>query len=382
MTNFDFSKNFNIFYKTISSLNGSIVVYGNGTVGKTIQALIPDKVIGYVDIAVKENHPSTLKSMQFDKIIISVLGREKEITKYLLEDLQIDKNKIIIFDIDDINTNKHCLDDIIEHKYKNFSIFLPSYSEIPKYQELYKKYDKFLPYLASHINIDETIIDIGANVGDSLAGMIEQNSNCSYLCIEADEYFFDFLCKNTQRIQAKISNSKIFVNNSLVGKNITGVSLEGERGTKHAVIDSNGKIKSKPLDEIVSMYPKINNIRLLKSDVDGFDYDVINSSLEVVKKYKPLIFFECQYDFKWQLNGYLKLFNTLNSLGYDRYVVLDNFGDIMLQTSEIKIIKQLIEYIERQNNKESTRTIYYFDILAVHKNDTLNIDDLISKFLL
>ena len=73
MTNFDFSKNFNIFYKTISSLNGSIVVYGNGTIGKTIQALIPDKVIGYVDIAVKENHPSTLKNMQFDKIIIEFL---------------------------------------------------------------------------------------------------------------------------------------------------------------------------------------------------------------------------------------------------------------------------------------------------------------------
>ena len=382
MKNLYFSKVFNLLYNQILNLEKNILVYGNGTVGKTIQALIPDKIIGYVDIADKEKHPSTLKNMQFDKIIISVLGREEEITRYLLEDLQIDKNKIITFEIDDINTNKHCLDDIIEHKYKNFSIFLPSYSEIPKYQKLFKKYDKFLPYLASHINIDETIIDIGANVGDSLAGMIEQNSNCSYLCIEADEYFFDFLCKNTQRIQAKISNSKIFVNNSLVGKNITGVSLEGERGTKHAVIDSNGKIKSKPLDEIILMCPEIANIRLLKSDVDGFDYDVINSSLEVVKKYKPLIFFECQYDFKWQLNGYLKLFNTLNSLGYDRYVVLDNFGDIMLQTSEIKIIKQLIEYIERQNNKESTRTIYYFDILAVHKNDTLNIDDLISKFLL
>lgn len=381
MKNLYFSKVFNLLYNQILNLEKNILVYGNGTVGKTIQALIPDKIIGYVDIADKEKHPSTLKNMQFDKIIISVLGREEEITRYLLEDLQIDKNKIITFEIDDINTNKHCLDDIIEHKYKNFSIFLPSYSEIPKYQELYKKYDKFLPYLASHINIDETIIDIGANVGDSLAGMIEQNSNCSYLCIEADEYFFDFLCKNTQRIQAKISNSKIFVNNSLVGKNITGVSLEGERGTKHAVIDSNGKIKSKPLDEIILMYPEIANIRLLKSDVDGFDYDVINSSLEVVKKYKPLIFFECQYDSKWQLDGYLKLFYTLDRIGYDRYIVLDNFGDIMLQTSEIKIIKQLLEYIERQNNKESTRTIYYFDILAVHKNDTLNIDDLISKFL-
>lgn len=381
MTNLDFSKNFNIFYKEIISLGNNIVVYGNGTVGKTIQALIPDKIIGYVDIADKEKHPSTLKNMQFDKIIISALGREEEITRYLLEDLQIDKNKIITFEIDDINTNKHCLDDIIEHKYKNFSIFLPSYSEIPKYQELYKKYDRFLSYLVSYINSDETIIDVGANVGDSLAGMIEENENCSYLCIEADEYFFDFLCKNVEIIKNKMNNSKIFLNNSLVGKNITNVSLEGTRGTKHAVIDSNGGIQSKALDEIVLMYPEIKNIRLLKSDVDGFDYDVINSSLEIIKKYKPLIFFECQYDFKWQLNGYLKLFNTLNSLGYDRYVVLDNFGDIMLQTVEIKIIKQLLEYIERQNNKESTRTIYYFDILAIHKDDTLNIDDLISKFL-
>lgn len=382
MTNLDFSKNFNIFYKEIISLGNNIVVYGNGTVGQTIQALIPDKIIGYVDIADKEHLPSTLKNMQFDKIIISVLGREKEITKYLVEDLKIDKNKIITFEIDDINTNKHCLDDIIEHKYKNFSIFFPSYSEIPKYQKLFKKYDKFLPHLATYIKNNETIIDIGANVGDSLAGMIDQNSNCSYLCIEADEYFFDFLCKNTQRIQAKISNSKIFLNNSLVGKNITNVSLEGTRGTKHAVIDSNGKIKSKLLDEIVLMYPEIKNIRLLKSDVDGFDYDVINSSLEVIKKHNPLLFFECDYKTTKQLNNYIKIINNLyNIYKYTKWVIFDNFGDILLQTDNINIIQQLFYYINRQNLAQSTRTIYYFDILAIHKDDTLNIDDLISKFL-
>ena len=75
------------------------VVYGNGTIGKTIQALIPDKIVGYVDINDENNHPKNLKDMRYDKIIISVLGREKEIIKYLTEELKIDKERIITFEI-------------------------------------------------------------------------------------------------------------------------------------------------------------------------------------------------------------------------------------------------------------------------------------------
>ncbi|WP_066355835.1 glycosyltransferase [Aliarcobacter skirrowii] len=75
------------------------VVYGNGTIGKTIQALIPDKIVGYVDIADENNHPKNLKDMKYDKIIISVLGREEEIIKYLVEDLQINIDKIITLEL-------------------------------------------------------------------------------------------------------------------------------------------------------------------------------------------------------------------------------------------------------------------------------------------
>lgn len=96
---FDFSAKFNKIYQQINNLNGKIVIYGNGTIGKTIQALIPDKIIGYVDIADENHHPKNLLNIQFDKIIISVLGREYDIIKYLLDNLKIDKNKIIVLEI-------------------------------------------------------------------------------------------------------------------------------------------------------------------------------------------------------------------------------------------------------------------------------------------
>ncbi len=97
--NLVFSKQFNSMYSQILSLPNNIIIYGNGTIGKTIQTLIPDKIIGYVDIADENNHPKNLKNMEYDKIIISVLGREEEIIKYLVEDLQINIDKIITLEL-------------------------------------------------------------------------------------------------------------------------------------------------------------------------------------------------------------------------------------------------------------------------------------------
>jgi hypothetical protein len=46
-----------------------------------------------------KNHPKNLKDMKYDKIIISVLGREEVIIKYLVEDLQIPRDKIITLEL-------------------------------------------------------------------------------------------------------------------------------------------------------------------------------------------------------------------------------------------------------------------------------------------
>jgi glycosyltransferase involved in cell wall biosynthesis len=84
-----------------------IVIYGSGTVGDIIYALIPEKVVAFVDkkadYASEGFHssgtyaPESLRHMDYDSVLISVLGREKEIKDYLVDQLGLAEQKIIHF---------------------------------------------------------------------------------------------------------------------------------------------------------------------------------------------------------------------------------------------------------------------------------------------
>jgi FkbM family methyltransferase len=265
----------------------------------------------------------------------------------------------------------------ILHDYQKFSIKLPSNHSLPEYQNAHPKYDRFLPFLVKYATADDTIVDIGANVGDTLASMVEVNPSSKYICIEPDGSFYAYLEENIARIKQSIAGLRIQAIQALVGKNISNVSLDGRGGTKHAVVGNNGGIKSLPLDNIIS---SILNLRILKSDVDGFDYDVLDSSMAIIEYHKPIIFFECQCDFEYQKEGYLRTLQKLESAGYVDWTVFDNFGEIILRTADIGILSQLLNYVWQQNVGSATRTIYYFDILSVQRADSVLIDKVLREF--
>jgi FkbM family methyltransferase len=225
----------------------------------------------------------------------------------------------------------------------------------------------------------DTIIDVGANVGDTLAGMVHLNSDPNYICIEPDDFFYNILLENIRRIKFIKTDLKVTAIKSLVGKNITNVSLHGKGGTKHAVINDVGVIKSSPLDVLLKSIDH-SEVRVLKSDVDGYDFDVLDSSIDVLEKYKPILFFELQCDFDFQMKGYIKTLRLLDSIGYSDWTIFDNFGAIILRTKELNILIQLIEYLWTQNNGESTRTIHYYDVLANQDNDSEFIADVLSSY--
>jgi FkbM family methyltransferase len=265
----------------------------------------------------------------------------------------------------------------ILYQYKDFSIKLPSNHLLPEYQKTHPKYDRFLPHLAKYATAAETIVDIGANVGDTLAGMAEKNPTSNYICVEPEDSFFKHLEENIGRIKKSITGLKIQTIKALVGKNISNVSLDGKGGTKHAVIDNEGGIKSLPLDEMI---PNALSVRILKSDVDGFDYDVLDSSMSVIEFHKPIIFFECQYDFEYQKDGYLKTLKRLESVGYCDWTVFDNFGEVVVRTNDMSVLSQLMNYVWQQNVGNATRTIHYFDVLTVQTRDSSLIDKVLSEY--
>jgi FkbM family methyltransferase len=266
----------------------------------------------------------------------------------------------------------------ILYQYKNFSITLPSNHLLPEYQNAHPKYDRFLPHLVKYISESDTVIDVGANVGDTLAGMVEQNFAAKYICIEADEIFYSYLQENIKKMKNALLGLQVETVKALIGKNISNVFLDGTGGTKHAVIGNEGSIKSLPLNKVIS---ETENVRVLKSDVDGFDYDVLDSSMSVIQRHKPIIFFECQFDFWYQKNGYYKTLKTLESTGYCDWTLFDNFGEVVLRTTYLEVVFQLMEYVWQQNTGQTTRTIFYYDVLAVNGSDSKLFDKILKDWL-
>lgn len=82
------------FYDFLSSRvnkyqDSKILIYGNGTFGQMIYSILHNNVIGFID----KNTDNI--DTNYDKIIISVLGREEQIINYLENKFNINKSDII-----------------------------------------------------------------------------------------------------------------------------------------------------------------------------------------------------------------------------------------------------------------------------------------------
>lgn len=259
-----------------------------------------------------------------------------------------------------------------------FSVRLPPGHMLPVYQRKHPSYDRFLPVLAAHLPAGSTVIDVGANCGDTVAAMAAQNPHLHYLCIEPDAEFQRYLKTNIALMQALAPGLRIEAIMAMVGREVTTAGLEGSGGSKHAVPGA-GTLATTTLDEIASSAER-PPIRLLKSDVDGFDYDVINSASELIGRDRPLLFYECQTADEAQRCGFERLLLSLGEAGYTRWTVFDNFGEVMLADTSPAQISQLMAYAWRQNQKRATRTVYYFDILAAGPADAALVDRVLDAY--
>lgn len=110
--NYEFSKQFNIFHTKLQHLkmsNEQYVIYGAGTISNFIFSVIKDNIVTKIDkksSLIDKNilqdevyNPKNINHIRYDKIIISVLGREEEIMNYLTTELNVNIDQIITFNI-------------------------------------------------------------------------------------------------------------------------------------------------------------------------------------------------------------------------------------------------------------------------------------------
>jgi FkbM family methyltransferase len=255
-----------------------------------------------------------------------------------------------------------------EYRYRRFSILLPAEHLLPIYQKYHKRYDRFLPHLATYLERGVTVIDVGANCGDTLAAMYDRNSGLKYICIEPDDIFAGYLAENVRRIRSTDGDASVSIIRALVGKSVSRAVLEGSGGTKHAVLGDGAAahermVSSVTLDDLL-IDPPSGHVHVLKSDVDGFDYDVIDSAERLIREQTPILFFECYFGDEIQKMAYKRSISTLAGHGYEEWTVFDNYGEVILQRADVATLFQLMDYVGRQNAGCTTRTIHYFDFAS------------------
>jgi FkbM family methyltransferase len=264
-----------------------------------------------------------------------------------------------------------------KYKIGKYEIEIPPNFALPNFQLSFKLYDRFLPVLAKNINSDKVIIDVGANIGDTVIALI-QNCKNPIICVEPSDIFFPYLENNLKRISSvdfsRVKTIKKYVGTGLISGTLNHI----EAGTASLkVIESSNSITHIALDKLVD---DVSNVLLLKVDTDGFDFDVIKSAEEILSKSKPILFWENEISEDFQYKGFDELYSMLEIKGYNYIYIFDNFGNLITEETNFETLKNINSYLYGMKKHNCTRTFYYTDVLASTERNQILVKKAINEY--
>ncbi|MCW3014746.1 MAG: hypothetical protein JWO02_1838 [Solirubrobacterales bacterium] len=170
------------------------------------------------------------------------------------------------------------------------------------------------------------MLDVGANIGDSTLQVIAR-TGAEVLCVEGDPYWARYLRMNLgNEPRARI------VEALLIGADgeWDGASPVREGGTTRFVQDTDqgGALPSVTIADLRAGNPEFDELRLVKSDTDGFDAILVPAIAATWRDVGPVLFFEWDPaltrradprdpDLMWA---------KLADLGYSHLAIWDNGG--------------------------------------------------------
>ncbi len=248
------------------------------------------------------------------------------------------------------------------------NIYINASSDIPIIQSKYRYYDTALPRICKFINDKKgslTLIDVGANVGDTVS-LITDEVTGKFLCIEPFDKYFKLLLMNTENMQNVVCE-KVLLSEE---EDIVNVSLVQDAGTAYVSEQATGNLKMQYLattvDKLVEKHHNFLQTNILKVDTDGYDYKIIRGSKKLLTESKPAIYFEFSPHHLINLGeNPTSIFEYLVELGYSNALIYDGFGYpfFKLNISDLATIEQIINYAR------IIKKYFYYDVLVFHEMD-------------
>lgn len=218
-----------------------------------------------------------------------------------------------------------------------------------------------------------SVLDIGANVGDTIA-IIKTAIELPVIGIEGDDFAFEFLKRNTMSLK-NVTLIKTFLGEKIESKKLS-MEKSGWNTTLIPNEDKGETIHLKTLDEVLAEEHLQNRtLKLLKIDCEGFDTIIIRGSAKLIREKKPVIYFEYNRSNMdaIQEDG-LSTLLTLGAVGYRNVIFFDNKGRYLMSApiDQENVIADLHRYAQAENS-----CIAYYDICLFHEDDS----DLAQQFI-
>lgn len=210
-----------------------------------------------------------------------------------------------------------------------------------------------------------TVLDVGANVGDS-ALQILNAADGKVLCVEADTYYLDFLHRNVD------DDPRITVVESLLAVDdaaarTTAVRVGGT--TRFVEGEDPDAMPSIGPEALRASHPEFTDLRLVKSDTDGYDVALVPGVAEAWADSRPVLFFE--YDpYLTRIAGYdpLSVWSRLEALGYREAAVWNHAGLVVGRMTTAELVARSPELDDFPARRPGSRS--YWDVALAHEDDT------------
>jgi FkbM family methyltransferase len=211
-----------------------------------------------------------------------------------------------------------------------------------------------------------SLIDIGANVGDSLAHF-RRSSKAAAFCIEPDTAYFEMLTQNAKVLGNVNLRRALVVPVNLVGKTTFG--SDGQTGWSRAAGEHDEVWEGEYLtaSEVLEW---AKNPSIIKTDTDGFDAEILKALIPSLGRYfVPLILFEGPLE-KQHINqsyqNFIEACDALMGVGY-KLLLLTNLGMpysyVGTDSAALRASFHALTIAHHQNRAPC----HYFDVIALHQ---------------
>ncbi|MET0218106.1 MAG: FkbM family methyltransferase [Burkholderiales bacterium] len=269
---------------------------------------------------------------------------------------------------------------LVTYSVDGCEIYFPALHETPFHWKFMPDNSKSLGRIAMACagNYPESVIvDVGANVGDSAAIIRSRGVRNRIISVEGVAEFHDVLVRNAELLGdvtpvlafVAASEHRAAANLRVVpGGNAVVYENPDDFGIRAGSLPMiDGEFLK--LEQVVGQHAPGATVKLLKTDIEGYDLPVLNGSLEFIARHRPLVYLELHVSGQdEQVRGvsWRDLWSNLRELGYAQALYWYNSDDFLCMLDlnrDDHVIRDIHDYFRNRSGR------LYLDVCLIHGED-------------